>query len=384
MARKKSKTSGRGKGFGSVRRLPSGNYQATYIYNYEKVTAPHTFKFIGDANQWLLTEELSIRQGSWVSPKHRLANANEFQFVEFSEYYIKNKRTSRAMLINDSTASLYRKLIRNQLTGFIGRDIRTISKEEVEGWFTTQLTMGRRTSTAQAYKLLRALMNFCIEKNGRKDNPCAIKGAQSVSTGRREFTPDLDLVNEMAKHLDDKFRLLTLVATYGVLRFGEVAGLQKGDFQKVNAKGENPAHYKITIDRQVKYFDKQIVISDPKSNWGKRTNSLHPDLNPLIEAHLATIKGDKTFVFTQDDGNLLRNDHYERQMKKAVAEIGYEGRGWRVHSLRHAGATAYANAGANIDEIQRILGDESPDAALTYIRSTGRFVQLANSLPGIS
>jgi integrase len=383
LARKKSSSGGKGKGFGSVRKLPSGNYQATYTFNYQKVTAPNTFKTSADANYWLLQEELSTKNGTWLSPSKRVANATSYEFVAYFEHYLSKKLTRDAKPIESSTQDLYRRLVKNQLKDFIGKDIRGISEQEVETWHSAHVRSGKRTTTANAYKLLRALMNLAVKEQVRKDNPCKIVGAQTGSTGRIEYTPTFNEIHQVANLLSPEFKLLTLLGAYGVLRFGELAGLQKGDFRKIGNKKGDVEYYEVHIQRQTKYFARRFEVSAPKSKAGIRTTALHPDLNPLIESHLNTLKNRNSFLFTDSNGEHLRNDLYGRQMKKAVESIGLGGRGWHVHSLRHAGATAYANTGANVAEVQRVLGDSSPTAALRYINATNRSVSLAHALPGI-
>jgi integrase len=383
LARKKISTGGKGKGFGSVRKLPSGNYQATYTFNYQKVNAPNTFKTAADARYWLLQEEVSTKNGTWVNPSKRVANASNYEFNAYVENYMDKKLTRNAKPIESSTKDLYRRLLKNQLKGFAGKDIRGISEQDVEVWHSALVRSGKRTTTANAYKLLRAVMNMAIKEQARKDNPCRIVGAQTSSTGRIEYTPTFSEVHQVANLLSPEFKLLTLLGAYGVMRFGELAGLQKGDFRKIPGKAGESEYYEVHIQRQIKYYNRNFEVGAPKSKAGIRTTTLHPDLNPLIEAHLKTLKNRSSFLFTDSNGGYLRNDMYQRQMKAAVESIGLGGRGWHVHSLRHAGATAYANTGANVAEVQRVLGDSSPTAALRYINATNRSVSLAHALPGL-
>jgi hypothetical protein len=54
--------------FGSVRKLPSGRYQASYWHLAERHTAPTTFTTKADAQAWLSNIETNIHQGDWVDP----------------------------------------------------------------------------------------------------------------------------------------------------------------------------------------------------------------------------------------------------------------------------------------------------------------------------
>ena len=381
MAAKRTSKGGKGKGFGTSRQLASGKWQAFYTHDYERVTAPHTFRTKTEADAWRAIEHARVLTGTWISPKHRPSETKDFTFQAYAEVYLEEKRTSSSKPIEDSTKDLYRKVVKNQLGVFHGRDIRTITRYDVDAWHVTATANRRLSSAANAYKFLRALMNFAVNKGDVASNPCQVKGGQSGRTGRKEYTPTLAEVKLVASKLEPEFELLTLLATYGVLRFGEAAGLQKGDFKKF--KGDNgEAFYKVHIQRQVKYFSRHFEVAPPKSAAGDRTTALHPSFTPMLEAYLGALPSKNSYLF-QHNGGFLRNDHYERKLKKAIQAAGLDGLGWRVHSLRHAGATAYANQNANLAEVMAVLGDASPAAAVRYINQTGRGVFLSTQLEGL-
>ncbi|MHB1498033.1 MAG: hypothetical protein ACYCXN_08995, partial [Acidimicrobiales bacterium] len=54
--------------FGSVRKLPSGRYQAGYHNLGERHFALGTFATKADALAWLSTVEADIHRGQWVDP----------------------------------------------------------------------------------------------------------------------------------------------------------------------------------------------------------------------------------------------------------------------------------------------------------------------------
>jgi hypothetical protein len=54
--------------FGSVRKLPSGRYQASYWHQAGRHIAGETFLSKGDAQTWLSGMETEIKRGAWVDP----------------------------------------------------------------------------------------------------------------------------------------------------------------------------------------------------------------------------------------------------------------------------------------------------------------------------
>ena len=54
--------------FGSVRKLRSGRYQASYWHDVTRHIAPDTFTTKGEAYAWLSTVDTDILKGAWISP----------------------------------------------------------------------------------------------------------------------------------------------------------------------------------------------------------------------------------------------------------------------------------------------------------------------------
>lgn len=54
--------------FGSVRRLPSGRWQATYWHAGRRRFGPATFATKTDAGAYLSSVETEIRRGHWLDP----------------------------------------------------------------------------------------------------------------------------------------------------------------------------------------------------------------------------------------------------------------------------------------------------------------------------
>ena len=54
--------------FGSIRKLPSGFWQATYKYEGKGYRGPKTFQAKADALAYLATVETDVMRGSWINP----------------------------------------------------------------------------------------------------------------------------------------------------------------------------------------------------------------------------------------------------------------------------------------------------------------------------
>jgi hypothetical protein len=58
----------RARSFGSIRKLPSGRYQARYWHLGKQIAAERTYAAKTDARRWLSTVEADMVRGDWVDP----------------------------------------------------------------------------------------------------------------------------------------------------------------------------------------------------------------------------------------------------------------------------------------------------------------------------
>ncbi|WP_240809495.1 hypothetical protein [Microbispora catharanthi] len=82
------------------------------------------------------------------------------------------------------------------------------------------------STVAKACRLLRAILNTALEDDLIKKNPCRIKNA---GVERPEERPVLTVaeVFTLAACVPPRFRALVLLATFGSLRWGELAALRR-------------------------------------------------------------------------------------------------------------------------------------------------------------
>ncbi|WP_041298010.1 hypothetical protein [Ilumatobacter coccineus] len=79
----------RARSFGSIRKLPSGKYQARYWHLGKQIAADHTFAAKTDARRWLSTVEADIVRGDWVDP-----DAGKITFGEYANWWIEQSATT--------------------------------------------------------------------------------------------------------------------------------------------------------------------------------------------------------------------------------------------------------------------------------------------------
>jgi hypothetical protein len=79
--------------FGSIRKLPSGRYQASYWYEGEHFVAPDTFASRKDANSWLSTVESDIARRAWIDPRSGRVTVAEYTRKWLNQRYDLRPRT---------------------------------------------------------------------------------------------------------------------------------------------------------------------------------------------------------------------------------------------------------------------------------------------------
>src|SRR3546814_23229 len=152
------------------------------------------------------------------------------------------------------------------------------------------------STAAKCYRLLRAILNTAVDDGLLASNPCTIRGAGAENTTERKL-PTLGQVFELADAVKPRYRALVLAAAFSGLRRGELFGLRREhvdvEYRTVMVK-----------EQRQQLSDGAHIVGPPKSDAGRRTVALPPEVfEPLVE-HLERFVGPETsaWVFTGDKG----------------------------------------------------------------------------------
>ncbi|MEV6038272.1 hypothetical protein AB0L65_44485 [Nonomuraea sp. NPDC052116] len=107
----------------------------------------------------------------------------------------------------------------------------------------------------------------------------------------------------LADAIDPRFRMLILLATFGSLRWGELAALQR---RNVDLEAGTIRVVGTTTELE----DGSVAIGPPKSEAGKRIVSIPATLLPDLRAHMETYaeQGEHGHVFVGPKGAKLRRE----------------------------------------------------------------------------
>ena len=351
--------------FGNIRKLPSGRFQARYLgADGKRRSAPMTFATKADASAWLAKTETQTIEGEWRAPE-----LGRETFGTYGKRWLAHRQDLRPR-----TRELYAALWRLWLEP-AWADV-PLAKMTAEGWRTwwveTTAAHPGSTQPAKAYRLARAMLNTAVDDGLLRVNPCRVKGAgREMAAERPVVMPDE--VAKIAEAIDERYRLMVLLAAYCSMRFGELAGLRRSRV--------NPLHRSITIEEQaVELANGTVTFGPPKSEAGRRVVHFPAELVPMIEHHLATFVGEdpSALLFVtpgqrlaggrRAPGVALRRTEFRLHWEAARSAVGMTG--LHFHDLRGSGATWAATGGATVRELMARLGHATPTVALRYQHAT--------------
>jgi integrase len=373
------------RGFGAIRKLPSGRFQVRYWgSDGMRHAAPVTYVTRADAKAFLATIQSDITRATWRAPVQ--SNETVGQYV--------TRWIDQHTGLKASTRGLYEGLNRLHISPTdLGRQaMADVGPDDVRRWYASlrkslaeaaAARSARRTSVAtkadgsttaaQAYRLLRAVMNTATADGMFTRSPCHIKGAGSVVVAERPTATPAE-VSALAAAMPDRYRVLVLMAAWTGARMGELAALRRRDLDLDQQT--------VRIAERVYRVGKVLDWDSPKSKAGNRTVSLPPHLVPPLADHLAEFTGpdEDDLVFTTSGGKPLENSNITPMWARARRTVGRED--LRFHDLRHTGQTLAAIAGATEAELMHRMGHSTTSASRVYLHSTaehGRAVASALS-----
>jgi integrase len=337
--------------FGSVRRLPSGRWQARYrTSDGRQHTAPQTFPTRTEAIRYLTMVEVDLSRGQWTNP--RLGRATFSAWAERWQQTTTNLRPNTRVL----QSYLLRRFL---LPAFGSTPLVDLDVMAVRAWLAELEAASVHPSTrAKAYRLLARILDTAVEAGRIPRNPCTVKGAASEQAAEMRVAT-VAQVAALAEAVGPQYKALVLVAAYAGLRWGELAGLR--------VKHVDVLHAQITVAEQVTEIAGTFTWGPPKTRAGRRTVTLPSVAATALEAHLRTWadRDPDGLVFTSPRGGLLRRSNFCRRVWLPATRVaGVEG--LRFHDLRHTAATLAIAAGASTRELMGRMGHASSAAALRY------------------
>jgi integrase len=362
------------RGFGHLRRLPSGRWQASYVGpDLVRHNAPSTFDAKIDGEEWLAARRREIAGDDWQAPRARTTTI----FRSYAETWVET-RTTKGRPLRRKTRVHYRYLLDSHILPTFGdMPLKAITPAAVRHWYAGLASTP--TARAHAYTLLSSILKTAVEDGEITKSPCTIKGASTAKQIREIRPATLDELEVMTEAMPDRLRLLIPLSAWCALRFGEAAELRRKDIDTTNGV--------VKIRRAVVRAEREVYVDEPKSDAGARNVHVPPHLLPMLKQHLrdhAQIGRDGLLFYAVRSGAQLPHSTLTYWFTKAREAAGRPD--LTAHALRHTGAVLAAQSGATLKELMARLGHTTPAMAMRYQHASDerdaalarRLSQLAN------
>jgi integrase len=368
------------RGFGYIRKLGSGRYQASYRGpDLHRHNAWTTFQSKQDAEAWLAAEHKLIATGTWLPPAGREdAHRTQLTFGTYSAAWLRDRD------LKPRTRQHYRSLLDRQiLPTFEHVALTAIAPESVRAWHAL-LGASRPTLRAHAYGLLRSILGTAEHDRLIISNPCHIRGAGGSRRVHKVEPLTLAELETLVAAMPERHQAMTLLAAWCAMRFGELTEARRKDIDLANGT--------IRVRRAVVRVGGKTIVGPPKSDAGVRNIAIPPHLMPMLRTHVTEHMafGKDALLFPAADGvsHLSPSTLYGRKPTKTSGGWGFyaarEAAGrpaMRWHDLRHCGSVYAAAAGASLSELMGRLGHSTSGAALRYMHvAQGRDAKIAAAL----
>ena len=356
--------------FGTVHKLPSGNHRAMYWGpDGLRHAAPTTFQTQQDARAWLSLQQADIIRDKWSPPKATKAQAVTLR--EYAETWLVHRT------LKPRTREHYDQLLRTLILPALGDvTLPSLTPAKVRAWHAG-LDAKTPTMRAHAYSLLRTITRTAVTEELIAASPCTVPGAGSSKRVHKVKPASLPEISALVQAMPDRYKVMTLLAAWCGLRFGEQTELCRKDVDL--AQGV------LRVRRGVVLVDGEHVVGTPKSTAGIRDVAVPPHLLPALTDHLAehTQAGREGLLFPALGGGHLSPTGLYSVFYPAREKAGRPDLRW--HDLRHTGAVLAASTGATLAELMARLGHSTPQAALRYQHAAlGRDQEIAKALSALA
>jgi len=363
----KESTSSKREAWGSLRKLPSGRWQARYpAPDGETYTArteddkPLTFLTKTDARTWLAGVHTKIARGEWEPPtavaERRRAEAaaeeaRSIGFAEYSERWIEKIRTERGRSGKPRAAGTIR-TCKGKVTGYLVPEFERTPVREIDADRIRKLTerldkipspLNPKSKVNGVTRPVLIVLMMILRQAARDG---IIPAVPEVSISRQEpvrhdadHDPDEDVASpEQVEALYEAtpalWAIAVLLAAWCQLRRGECLGLQRRDIEW-HDDGSATLHVRRQLNANTGDY------SDPKSEAGKRTLSVPKIMLDRLRAHLENHVAPEAKAPVIPAGvrasvplSNTRWGYVWAEARDAVASVPD---GFRFHDLRHTG-----------------------------------------------
>lgn len=353
--------------FGTVRKLPSGRWQARYPDGSgRKVPADRTFPTKADAARFLASVQTDMARGQFLDPRE-----GKITLAQWSDEWLALPGKRAATIARD------RQGLEVFLPTLGALPLSAITPKHVQAAVNARAREAAPTTLRRDFASLRAVLNAAVDADRIARSPARKIALPAIPTvNRPTLTPEG--LSDLADALPGHYRALVLTGAILGLRWGEAIGLRVCDIDFPRRS--------VTVAGTVKELAGHLSLEpDAKTNQSLRTLAVPGFLIDELANHLALYRqspeaDSKALVFVGPKGGVLRRRFVERVLRPTAERVRAEAiaagkiptvpEGLTFHALRHVAVTAMADAGVPYNVTQRRAGHST--ARMTLERYSHR------------
>lgn len=334
-----------------LRDLPNGRVQAVYR-DSEHRQRSETFSTKRAARAWLVEQQSSQQDGTWVDPA-----GPKTTVAEWAGLWLEGRQGKAPRTRAKDLSYLKSQILPKWGTWQLGQ----IDTHHVRGWLAQMSAAGAAPeSVSNYYATFRQIMEQAAEQRLIPRNPCRLRrGDKPTPRPKRWVVLNPEQCDVLVALAPDRFKALIRLAYWSGMRWSELAALQWTEVDL--ARGT------VRVERAVE-SENPWSYGPPKGGpRGRRTITLDPKTVKILEAHLALV-GRGQAVFTAPEGGPLGASVFrqrvwagsgERNGRKArdgIVKQAFLDPEPTFHDLRHSHATLMVELGMDINTLSERLG----------------------------
>ena len=309
-------------------RLSSGavRYRAR-VKSHGREVATRVFERRADAIAWEQDQRRRLRLGEWIDPRRGQVPLS----VVAADWLGSRGSVKRRTRETDEAA--WRNYVQPRFGNW---PVASITAAAVSSWVGSLVARGLAPSTAtRALATLRSVLAFAVADGRVQHNVAAAVRNPTSSRARRDGQAlTLAEVYTLTEACKGRYRDVVPVMALAGLRWGELAGLRVGDRVSIPGPG-------LRLRRAVLASGGGgALYVDTLKNKRARTVPLVEDLVPVVDRWSAG-KAPDAWLFAAPEGGPLRESNWKRSVSWSAATAAAGIPGFRVHDLRHTGASVW-------------------------------------------
>lgn len=280
----------------------------------------------------------------------RMQGTPDMRFQTLFELYIEDMSHRLRLNTVEGKKNVFKNHI---LPYFKDKAVNQITPVDIRNWQNAIIGAGYSDAYLDRINnMMVTIMNYAVQYYNLPANPCNRAGHMGKRTRSLKFWT-LDQFNQMLPYVGDIIPKVALqVLFYSGMRFGELLALTLGDLDfKANT---------IRIDKSLQRIKKQDVITDPKTDNGKRIIHMPAAIMQALKTYCDMLYGlapeERLFNFSKS----LISGNMKRCSKKAGID------NIRIHDLRHSHVSLLIEIGFTPHLIAERIGDTVQMVNNTY------------------